>query len=58
LPNRPSETRPAPERAISDARARPRSDPRRPEGEDIGDEIQRIIATYNRNRKDEPEAEG
>jgi hypothetical protein len=33
---------------------RPRAEPRRLEGDDIGDEIQRIIATYNRNRKDEP----
>jgi len=43
------------ERSEAPARpVRPRPEPRRLEGDDIGDEIQRIIATYNRNRKDEP----
>jgi hypothetical protein len=36
------------------AAQRPRQEPRPQAGEDIGDEIQRIIATYNRNRKEEP----
>jgi hypothetical protein len=51
------EARPqAAERPAAQA-AKPRSETRRPDdAEDIGDEIQRIIATYNRNRKEEPPA--
>jgi hypothetical protein len=48
---RPAEPRPA--RPEPQPRPARRQDSR-PEGEDIGDEIQRIIATYNRNRKDDP----
>jgi hypothetical protein len=56
-------TPPAPARPAAELRpargepapVRPRQEPRPKEGEDIGDEIQRIIATYHRNRKDEPQ---
>jgi hypothetical protein len=53
----PAVTRPAVETRAGRAEPQPRSTRARPEaGDDIGDEIQRIIATYHRNRKDEPSA--
>jgi len=56
-PQLPARTTPAERSAPAPAATtRPRTEPRQNQSEDIGDEIQRIIATYNRNRKDEPPA--
>ena len=54
---RPSREPPAKQRPASPARPaehpQPEAEPEDPESNDIGDQIQRIIASYNRNRAEE-----